>query len=146
VPEGRRTGARDGRCEATAAGAGESGGKCDQVYAARRGIGAGRNPRAQQRASDTAFSCEGQRHQHSERKAIDDFRGVQRADSSTTRNYGGTGLGLPIKTRLVTLMQGRLWVESEWGQGSTFHFTVTMRLAPQESALSIGDHHREDAV
>jgi light-regulated signal transduction histidine kinase (bacteriophytochrome) len=43
-------------------------------------------------------------------------------------------------------MQGRLWVESEWGQSSTFHFTVTMRLAPQESALSIRDHHREAAV
>ena len=68
------------------------------------------------------------------------FEAFIRADSSTTRNYGGTGLGL------VTRMQGRLWVESEWGQGSTFHFTVTMRLAPQESALSIRDHHREDAV
>ncbi len=74
------------------------------------------------------------------------FEAFIRADSSTTRNYGGTRLGLAIKTRLVTRMQGRLWVESEWGQGSTFHFTVTMRLAPQESALSIRDHHREDAV
>ena len=74
------------------------------------------------------------------------FEAFTQADSSTTRNYGGTGLGLAITTRLVTLMEGKLWVESEWGQGSTFHFTVTFRLAPQESALAMRDQHREDGL
>jgi PAS domain S-box-containing protein len=74
------------------------------------------------------------------------FEAFTQADSSTTRNYGGTGLGLAITTRLVMLMEGKLWVDSEWGQGSTFHFTVTFRLAPQESALAMRDQHREDAL
>jgi PAS domain S-box-containing protein len=74
------------------------------------------------------------------------FEAFTQADSSTTRNYGGTGLGLAITTRLVTLMEGKLWVESEWGQGSTFHFTVTFGLAPQESALAMRDNNREGAL
>lgn len=74
------------------------------------------------------------------------FEAFTQADSSTTRNYGGTGLGLAITTRLVTLMEGKLWVESEWGQGSTFHFTVTFGLAPQESALAMRDQNREGAI
>jgi CheY-like chemotaxis protein len=70
------------------------------------------------------------------------FDAFSQADSSTTRRFGGTGLGLTICARLVNLMGGRIWLESEEGLGSTFHFTIQVHRAgpvpgvPTSSPLS----------
>ena len=57
------------------------------------------------------------------------FKSFQQEDASTTRHYGGTGLGLAICKRLVELLGGRIWVDSDVGKGATFHFTILTKAA-----------------
>jgi signal transduction histidine kinase/DNA-binding response OmpR family regulator len=88
------------------------------------------------------------------------FDEFAQADSSTTRKYGGTGLGLAISQRLVQLMGGRMWVESEEEQGSTFHFTIRLQPSSRAAeaaplllgawsglrALVVEDHHTTRSI
>jgi CheY-like chemotaxis protein len=74
------------------------------------------------------------------------FRAFSQVDSSTTRNYGGTGLGLIISRRLTELMHGKMWVESNGEGGSNFFFTIIVKAAPTSSKFTRKDQIQPTAL
>jgi PAS domain S-box-containing protein len=89
--------------------------------------------------SDTGIGIPAEKRDHV-------FQAFTQADSSTTRRFGGTGLGLAISQRLVELMGGRLWVESNVGVGSTFHFTAVFDRPSVEPAGTVTREREPQAL
>ena len=84
---------------------------------------------------DTGIGIPLSKHQHV-------FEAFSQADGSTTRKYGGTGLGLTISKRLVEMMGGRIWLESAPASGATFHFTVPVQQAVGKPREEMAPDHR----
>jgi len=75
------------------------------------------------------------------------FKDYSQADSSTTREYGGTGLGLVISKKIVELMNGQIWLESEQGKGSSFYFSVTFAKAQSHIEANVaGENDIQNAI
>ena len=94
--------------------------------------GAAEGPTVQFAVSDTGIGIP-----ESQRAAI--FRPFHQGDGSITRRFGGTGLGLAITSKLIGLMNGRIWLESREGEGSTFFFTIPMAAAAEPAAAAAGE-------
>ena len=130
-----RTGAR--RCWTAAAGSDQSDRKRNQIH------GPGQVSVAIARSRDSAdalqFSVSDTGIGIPAEKQALIFEAFTQVDGSFTRRFGGTGLGLTIASRLVRMMDGRIWVESQEGRGSTFHFIVRMQpVAGAEGSAFVG--------